>query len=103
LRTCRQITSSDAGGSRHPRILIRCRARSIDWTRPRFFAFCLTRFRAPPINWTCPRFFAPETRKIIFDPIPRTGGLDPSDDPLWNLRADIYLLCGRRRRKASGL
>ena len=28
--------------------------------------------------------------------------LDPSDDPLWNLRADIYLLSGRRRRKASG-
>jgi catalase len=44
----------------------------------------------------------PETRKIIFDPIPRMDGLDPSDDPLWNLRADIYLLSGRRRRQASG-
>ena len=45
----------------------------------------------------------PEMRKIIFDPIPRVDGLDPSDDPLWNLRADLYLLGGRRRRQASGL
>ncbi len=45
----------------------------------------------------------PEIRKIIFDPIPHTDGLDPSDDPLWQLRADIYLLSGRRRRAASGL
>jgi catalase len=43
----------------------------------------------------------PELRKIIFDPIPRVDGLEPSDDPLWNLRADIYLLSGRRRRQAS--
>ena len=43
----------------------------------------------------------PELRKIIFDPIPRVDGLDPSDDPLWQLRADIYLMSGRRRRAAS--
>jgi catalase len=43
----------------------------------------------------------PEMRKIIFDPIPRVDGLDPSDDPLWQLRADIYLMSGRRRRAAS--
>jgi catalase len=44
----------------------------------------------------------PEMRKIIYDPIPRVDGLDPSDDPLWQLRADIYLMSGRRRRAASG-
>lgn len=44
----------------------------------------------------------PEMRKIIFDPIPRVDGLDPSDDPLWQLRADIYLMSGRRRRTAGG-
>jgi catalase len=43
----------------------------------------------------------PELRKIIFDPIPRVDGLEPSDDPLWQLRADIYLMSGRRRRAAS--
>jgi catalase len=46
---------------------------------------------------------AADFRKMIFDPIPRVDGIEPSDDPLWNLRADIYLLSGRRRRKASGL
>jgi catalase len=45
----------------------------------------------------------PEMRKIIFDPIPRVDGLDLSDDPLWQLRADIYLLSGRRRRQAGNL
>ncbi|HEY1603403.1 MAG TPA: catalase family peroxidase [Pirellulales bacterium] len=42
-----------------------------------------------------------EFRKIIFDPIPRVDGLEPSDDPLWQLRADLYLLSGRRRRAVS--
>ena len=40
-------------------------------------------------------------RRIIFDPIPRVDGVEPSDDPLLELRAAIYLLSGRRRRKAS--
>ena len=40
---------------------------------------------------------AREQKKIIFDPIPRVEGIDPSDDPL---RAAIYLLSGRRRRQA---
>ena len=44
-----------------------------------------------------------ELRKIIFDPIPRINGIEPSADPLWQLRADIYLMSGRRRRAASGL
>ena len=35
---------------------------------------------------------------IIFDPIPRVEGIEPSADPLLELRAAIYLLSGRRRR-----
>jgi len=37
-------------------------------------------------------------QRIIFDPIPRVDGIDPSDDPLLELRAAIYLMSGRRRR-----
>lgn len=40
-------------------------------------------------------------RRMIFDPIPRVDGIEPSDDPLIELRAAIYLLSGRRRRQAS--
>jgi catalase len=42
-----------------------------------------------------------EHRRIIWDPIPRVDGIEPSDDPLLELRAAIYLLSGRRRRQAS--
>ena len=45
----------------------------------------------------------PELRKIIFDPVPRVDGIDPSDDPLIEVRSALYLLSGRRRRAASGL
>lgn len=45
---------------------------------------------------------APERRKIIFDPNPRIDGLDSSGDPLTDVRSDIYLLSGRRRRAAQG-
>src|SRR5258708_36238744 len=41
-----------------------------------------------------------EQKKIIFDPIPRVEGIEPSDDPLLELRAAIYLISGRRRRQA---
>lgn len=41
-----------------------------------------------------------EQKQIIFDPIPRVDGIDPSDDPLLELRAAIYLMSGRRRRSA---
>jgi catalase len=41
---------------------------------------------------------AEEQQHIIFDPIPRVDGIEPSDDPLLELRAAIYLLSGRRRR-----
>ena len=39
-----------------------------------------------------------EQRHIIFDPIPRVDGIDPSGDPLLQPRADVYLMSGRRRR-----
>jgi catalase len=38
-------------------------------------------------------------QRMIFDPIPRVDGIEPSDDPLLELRAAIYLLSGRRRRQ----
>lgn len=40
-------------------------------------------------------------KKIIFDPIPRVDGIEPSADPLLELRAAIYLLSGRERRAAK--
>jgi catalase len=42
-----------------------------------------------------------EQKQIIFDPIPRVDGIEPSADPLLELRAAIYLLSGRRRRAAT--
>jgi catalase len=42
----------------------------------------------------------PELRKIIFDPVPRVDGLEPSGDPLTEVRSAIYLLSGRRGRAA---
>lgn len=44
---------------------------------------------------------AGEQRHIIFDPIPRVEGIEPSSDPLFELRAAIYLISGRRRRAAG--
>jgi catalase len=41
-----------------------------------------------------------QQKRIIFDPIPRVDGIDPSDDPLLELRAAVYLISGRRRRAA---
>lgn len=43
---------------------------------------------------------AREQQQIIFDPIPRVDGIEPSDDPLFELRAALYLISGRRRRAA---
>lgn len=42
-----------------------------------------------------------ERRRIIFDPIPRIDGIEPSADPLLELRAAVYLLSGLRRRQAN--
>ncbi|SPE61447.1 Catalase-related peroxidase [Verrucomicrobia bacterium] len=44
----------------------------------------------------------PDRRRIIFDPLPRIDGIDSSGDPLTDVRSDVYLLSGRRRRAASG-
>jgi catalase len=41
---------------------------------------------------------ATEQQHIIFDPIPRVDGIEPSADPLFEPRANIYLMSGRRRR-----
>ena len=43
-----------------------------------------------------------EAKRIIFDPVPRVDGIDPSDDSLIEIRAALYLLSGRRRRAAVG-
>jgi len=43
---------------------------------------------------------AAHQKHIIFDPIPRVDGIEPSADPLLELRAAIYLMSGRRRRSA---
>jgi catalase len=43
----------------------------------------------------------PERRKIIFDPVPRVDGIDSSGDPLTEVRSELYLLSGRRRRAAG--
>lgn len=40
-------------------------------------------------------------RQIIFDPIPRVDGVEPSGDPLLDPRASVYLASGHRRREAE--
>jgi catalase len=45
---------------------------------------------------------AGEQQQIIFDPIPRVDGIEASADPLFEPRANIYLMSGRRRRAAGG-
>ncbi|HEX3437882.1 MAG TPA: catalase family peroxidase [Pseudacidobacterium sp.] len=44
---------------------------------------------------------AKEQQHIIFDPIPRVDGIEASADPLFQPRADVYLMSGRRRRAAQ--
>ncbi len=44
---------------------------------------------------------AGEQQHIIFDPIPRVDGIEASADPLFEARANIYLMSGRRRRAAD--
>lgn len=44
---------------------------------------------------------AAEQKHIIFDPVPRdVPGLEPSADPLLDVRAGVYLISGRERRAA---
>jgi len=40
-------------------------------------------------------------RNIIFDPVPRVEGVEPSDDPIIDMRASIYLISGKERRAAG--
>ena len=44
---------------------------------------------------------ASEQQHIIFDPIPRVDGIEASADPLFEPRANVYLMSGRRRRTAG--
>ena len=46
---------------------------------------------------------ASEQQQIIFDPIPRVDGIEASADPLFEPRANVYLMTGRRRRAAEKL
>jgi catalase len=43
---------------------------------------------------------AAQQKQLIWDPIPRVDGIEPSNDPLLELRAAVYLISGRRRRAA---
>ena len=40
-------------------------------------------------------------RNIIFDPVPRVEGIEPSDDPLLEMRASVYIQSGKVRRSAK--
>lgn len=42
-----------------------------------------------------------QQKHIIFDPIPRVEGVEPSDDPLLEVRASVYLISGQQRRAAQ--
>src|SRR5271154_6420397 len=44
---------------------------------------------------------ASEQQRLIFDPIPRVDGIEASADPLFEPRANVYLMSGRRRRAAT--
>jgi len=44
---------------------------------------------------------ADEQQHLIFDPIPRVEGIEASADPLFEPRANVYLMTGRRRRGAG--
>lgn len=44
---------------------------------------------------------AADQKSIIFDPVPRdVPGVEPSADPLLDVRAAVYLISGRERRAA---
>lgn len=60
----------------------------------------LVDFGTVELNAVMPDSLA-QQKHIIFDPIPRVEGIEPSADPLLELRAAIYLLSGRQRRAAK--
>ncbi|MCU1306383.1 MAG: Catalase related subgroup protein [Acidobacteriaceae bacterium] len=63
-------------------------------TRPQFTFGELSLKKIAPDNAT-------EQQRIIFDPIPRVDGIEASADPLFEPRANVYLMAGRRRRAAG--
>lgn len=42
-----------------------------------------------------------QQKRIIFDPVPRVEGVEASDDPLLEVRANVYLISGQQRRSAG--
>jgi len=62
-------------------------------SRPQVVLGELTLTKVAPDN-------AAAQRQIIFDPIPRVDGIEASADPLFEPRANVYLMSGRRRRAA---
>ena len=42
-----------------------------------------------------------QQQQLIFDPLPRLDGIEPTDDPLLMLRSIMYQLSGQRRRAAG--
>jgi len=62
-------------------------------SRPQLVLGELTLTKVVPDN-------AAAQRQIIFDPIPRVDGIEASADPLFEPRANVYLMSGRRRRGA---
>jgi catalase len=63
-------------------------------TRPRFTFGQISVTEIAPDN-------ASAQQQIIFDPIPRVDGIEASADPLFEPRANVYLMAGRRRRAAG--
>lgn len=43
----------------------------------------------------------PELKKMIFDPRPQVDGIEATADPLFEVRANLYIFSGRRRRAAA--
>jgi catalase len=46
---------------------------------------------------------AQKMQYIIYDPIPRVEGIEATEDPLFEVRAAVYLISGRKRRAAPEL
>ena len=44
-----------------------------------------------------------EQKRLIFDPVPRVKGIEPSSAPLLAVRGDVYLLSGKKRRQEAGV
>jgi len=43
---------------------------------------------------------AAEQKQLIMDPVPRVEGIKETDDPLFDVRAAMYLISGKERRSA---